>query len=95
MKDMKMEDALKERKKKALAVTILIPMQKGDEMDDDMEEKEDEETKAVDLAPELDEEKETKKALLKGQERELMRKKAEGVKPKGLEERALMAMMED
>lgn len=91
MKDM-MKDMLEERKKKALAVTILIPMNKGEEKNDKEEEKDE---KEMDLAPKLKEDKEVKDAFMGGAEDELRRKKKSGMKPRNFEERASMEMLED
>jgi len=83
MKKDLMKDALEEKKKKALAVTIVIPMSKDE--DDDKESKE------LDMAPALDEEK---KEFVKGADRELMKKKKSGGRL-SLHEKAMLEAMDE
>lgn len=89
MKDL-MKDAMEERKKKALAITIVIPTEK-DEMDDDLED--DKEEKEIDQPPALDDSKEKEEYIAKDKA-DLLRKKKDGIKPRGLDEKAMMGMLE-
>lgn len=82
-----MNDLFKERAKKALAVTIVIPTE--EEEDDEKEDQ------AVDRPPKLDkdkEEKEFKDAIMNGSENDMKRRK--GLKPRDLTERVRMSMSE-
>jgi hypothetical protein len=93
-----MKDVLEERKKKALSITIMLPMNKGEEIEVEKEDDDDEAEKEG-IPPSLDKEKdeaeENVKAFMGGNEEELMRKKKKGIGPRNLEERASMAMLKD
>ena len=95
-----MDEMMKDRKKKALQVTVSIPLDGGEpeiikvepeeesEMPEMKDESKDDEKKG--LAPDL----EDKKDYIKGHESELMRKKKAGIKPKSLDEKAMIEMVD-